>query len=396
MSTTTNSEQTVKQLTPPAFPSRLPNLGTTIFTVMSALAAEHQAVNLGQGFPDFACDPALTDAVTRAMQAGHNQYPPMAGIPGLRQAIATKIEALHARQYDANAEITITAGATQAILTAILACVQPGDEVIVLEPCYDSYVPNIELAGGVVVRVPLTPGSFRPDFAKIAAAITPRTRLLIINSPHNPSATIWTAEDMRALEDLLAPTNILLISDEVYEHMVFDGAEHQSAARFAGLAARAFIVSSFGKTFHVTGWKVGTVAAPAAMTAEFRKVHQFNVFTVNTPMQYGLAEYLQDPTPYLQLPAFYQAKRDLFRQGLAGSRLKLLPSTGSYFQCVDISAVSDLSEADFCQWLTREIGVAAIPLSAFYGDGFDQRVVRFCFAKKDETLCAAIERLRRL
>jgi len=386
----------VKQLTPPAFPSRLPNVGTTIFTVMSALAAEHQAVNLGQGFPDFACDPALTDAVTRAMQAGHNQYPPMAGIPGLRQAIATKIEALHARQYDANAEITITAGATQAILTAILACVQPGDEVIVLEPCYDSYVPNIELAGGVVVRVPLTPGSFRPDFAKIAAAITPRTRLLIINSPHNPSATIWTAEDMRALEDLLAPTNILLISDEVYEHMVFDGAEHQSAARFAGLAARAFIVSSFGKTFHVTGWKVGTVAAPAAMTAEFRKVHQFNVFTVNTPMQYGLAEYLQDPTPYLQLPAFYQAKRDLFRQGLAGSRLKLLPSTGSYFQCVDISAVSDLSEADFCQWLTREIGVAAIPLSAFYGDGFDQRVVRFCFAKKDETLRAAIERLRRL
>ena len=396
MSTTTNSEQTVKQLTPPAFPCRLPNVGTTIFTVMSALAAEHQAVNLGQGFPDFACDPALTDAVTRAMQAGHNQYPPMAGIPGLRQAIATKIEALHARQYDANAEITITAGATQAILTAILACVQPGDEVIVLEPCYDSYVPNIELAGGVVVRVPLTPGSFRPDFAKIAAAITPRTRLLIINSPHNPSATIWTAEDMRALEDLLAPTNILLISDEVYEHMVFDGAEHQSAARFAGLAARAFIVSSFGKTFHVTGWKVGTVAAPAAMTAEFRKVHQFNVFTVNTPMQYGLAEYLQDPTPYLQLPAFYQAKRDLFRQGLAGSRLKLLPSTGSYFQCVDISAVSDLSEADFCQWLTREIGVAAIPLSAFYGDGFDQRVVRFCFAKKDETLRTAIERLRRL
>ncbi|MCA0439626.1 MAG: pyridoxal phosphate-dependent aminotransferase [Proteobacteria bacterium] len=396
MSTTTNSEQTVKQLTPPAFPSRLPNVGTTIFTVMSALAVEHQAVNLGQGFPDFACDPALTDAVTRAMQAGHNQYPPMAGIPGLRQAIATKIEALHARQYDANAEITITAGATQAILTAILACVQPGDEVIVLEPCYDSYVPNIELAGGVVVRVPLTPGSFRPDFAKIAAAITPRTRLLIINSPHNPSATIWTAEDMRALEDLLAPTNILLISDEVYEHMVFDGAEHQSAARFAGLAARAFIVSSFGKTFHVTGWKVGTVAAPAAMTAEFRKVHQFNVFTVNTPMQYGLAEYLQDPTPYLQLPAFYQTKRNLFRQGLAGSRLKLLPSTGSYFQCVDISAVSDLSEADFCQWLTREIGVAAIPLSAFYGDGFDQRVVRFCFAKKDETLRTAIERLRRL
>ena len=386
----------MKHFAPPAFPSRLPNVGTTIFSVMSALAQEHQAVNLGQGFPDFQCDPRLVDAVTHAMQAGHNQYPPMAGIPALRQAVASKIEALHARQYDANTEITITAGATQAILTAILACVQPGDEVVVLEPCYDSYVPNIELAGGVVVRVPLTPGSFRPDFAKISAAITPRTRLLIINSPHNPSATIWTAEDMRTLEDLLAPTNVLLISDEVYEHMVFDGAEHQSAARFAGLAARAFIVSSFGKTFHVTGWKVGTVAAPAAMTAELRKVHQFNVFTVNTPMQHGLAEYLQDPAPYLSLPAFYQAKRDLFRQGLAGSRLKLLPSTGSYFQCVDISAVSDLNEADFCQWLTREIGVAAIPLSAFYGNGFDQRVVRFCFAKKDETLHAAIARLRRL
>ena len=380
----------------PAFPSRLPQVGTTIFSVMSALALEHRAVNLGQGFPDFDCDPRLVNAVTHAMQAGHNQYPPMAGVPALRQAVASKIEALHARRYDPEAEITITAGATQAILTAILACVHPGDEVIVLDPCYDSYVPNIELAGGVAVRVALTPGSFRPDFARIAAAITPRTRLLIINSPHNPSATIWSAEEMRELEELLAPTNVLLISDEVYEHMVFDGAEHQSAARFPGLAERAFIVSSFGKTFHVTGWKVGTVAAPASMTAELRKVHQFNVFTVNTPMQHGLAEYLKDPAPYLQLPAFYQAKRDLFRAGLAGSRLRLLPSSGSYFQCVDISAVSDLGEADFCQWLTREIGVAAIPLSAFYADAFDQRVVRFCFAKKDETLRAAIERLRRL
>ncbi|WP_367068463.1 pyridoxal phosphate-dependent aminotransferase [Oryzisolibacter sp. LB2S] len=380
----------------PAFPSRLPQVGTTIFSVMSALALEHRAVNLGQGFPDFDCDPRLVNAVTHAMQAGHNQYPPMAGVPALRQAVASKIEAMHARRYDPEAEITITAGATQAILTAILACVHPGDEVIVLDPCYDSYVPNIELAGGVAVRVALTPGSFRPDFARIAAAITPRTRLLIINSPHNPSATIWSAEEMRELEELLAPTNVLLISDEVYEHMVFDGAEHQSAARFPGLAERAFIVSSFGKTFHVTGWKVGTVAAPASMTAELRKVHQFNVFTVNTPMQHGLAEYLKDPAPYLQLPAFYQAKRDLFRAGLAGSRLRLLPSSGSYFQCVDISAVSDLGEADFCQWLTREIGVAAIPLSAFYADAFDQRVVRFCFAKKDETLRAAIERLRRL
>ena len=373
----------------PAFPSKLPNVGTTIFTVMSALAAEHKAVNLGQGFPDFECAPELVNAVTAAMQAGHNQYPPMTGVPMLREAVARKIEALHGRAYNPNTEITITAGATQAIITAILAIVHAGDEVIVLDPCYDSYVPNIELAGGKAVRVPLTPGTFRPDFAKISAAITPRTRAIIINSPHNPSATIWTAEEMRQLEDLLAPTDILLISDEVYEHMVFDGAEHQSAARFAGLASRAFIVSSFGKTFHVTGWKVGTVAAPAALTAEFRKVHQFNVFTVNTPVQHGLAAYLQDPTPYLQLPAFYQAKRDLFREGLAGSRFKLLPSTGSYFQCVDISAISDLNEADFCQWLTREVGVAAIPLSAFYEDGFDQRVVRFCFAKKDETLRAA-------
>ena len=380
----------------PAFPSKLPNVGTTIFTVMSALAAEHKAVNLGQGFPDFECAPELVNAVTAAMQAGHNQYPPMTGVPMLREAVARKIEALHGRAYNPNTEITITAGATQAIITAILAIVHAGDEVIVLDPCYDSYVPNIKLAGGKAVRVPLTPGTFRPDFGKISAAITPRTRAIIINSPHNPSATIWTAEEMRQLEDLLAPTDILLISDEVYEHMVFDGAEHQSAARFAGLASRAFIVSSFGKTFHVTGWKVGTVAAPAALTAEFRKVHQFNVFTVNTPVQHGLAAYLQDPTPYLQLPAFYQAKRDLFREGLAGSRFKLLPSTGSYFQCVDISAISDLNEADFCQWLTREVGVAAIPLSAFYEDGFDQRVVRFCFAKKDETLRAALERLRKL
>ena len=274
--------------------------------------------------------------------------------------------------------------------------IRKGDEVIVLDPCYDSYAPNIELAGGIVVRVPLTPGTFRPDFSLIGGAITPRTRALIINSPHNPSATVWNAEDMLVLQELLAPTNMLLISDEVYEHMVFDGAEHQSTARFPGLAARAFVVSSFGKTFHVTGWKVGTVAAPAYLTAEFRKVHQFNVFTVNTPMQYGLAEYLKDPAPYLQLPAFYQAKRDLFREGLEGSRLKLLPNTGSYFQCVDTTNVSDLNESDFCQWLVREVGVAAIPLSAFYGDGFNQGVVRFCFAKKDETLHEAIRRLKKL
>lgn len=386
--------------TTPAFPSRLPNVGTTIFTVMSALATQHKAVNLGQGFPDFDCDPKLVDGVTTAMQQGHNQYPPMPGVPALRQAIAAKIEAVYARQYSADTEITITAGATQAILTAILCCVGPGDEVIVLEPCYDSYVPNIELTGATVVRVPLTPGTFRPDFDKIGAALSPKTRAIIINSPNNPSGTVWSPEDMRRLDELLAPTNVLVISDEVYEHMVYAPLRHESVARYPGLAARSFIVSSFGKTYHVTGWKVGYVAAPAALMAEFRKVHQFNVFTVNTPMQYGLAAYMQNPAPYLELPAFYDAKRQLFRDGLANTKLRLLPCEGTYFQCVSMADLAvperDLPDADFCQWLTREIGVAAIPLSAFYGDGFDQKVIRFCFAKKDETLVAALERLASL
>lgn len=386
---------TVTERTPPVA-SKFPAMGTTIFTVMSALAAEKGAVNLGQGFPDFECDPKLVDAVAQAMGKGLNQYPPMTGVPVLREAVAAKIEALYGRKYDPAAEITITAGATQAIITAVLALVKPGDEVIVLEPCYDSYVPNIELAGGKVVRVPLTPGTFRPDFGKIAAALSPRTRAIMVNSPHNPSATVWTRAEMLQLQDLLAPTDVLVISDEVYEHMVFDGQQHQSAARFPGLAARSLIVSSFGKTYHVTGWKVGYVAAPAALTAEFRKVHQFNVFTVNTPMQHGLAAYMADPQPYLQLPAFYQRKRDLFRAGLERTRFKILDSQGSYFQCVDISQVSDLGEEAFCKWLTGEIGVAAIPLSAFYGNGFDQRVVRFCFAKKDETLNAALDRLAKL
>ena len=380
----------------PPITTKLPAVGTTIFTVMSALAAEKNAVNLGQGFPDFGCDPKLLDAVTAAMQAGHNQYPPMPGIAPLRQAIAAKIDSLYGHGYSAADEITITAGATQAIITAILAVVRPGDEVIVLEPCYDSYIPNIELAGGKVVRVPLRPGTFRPDFDRIAAVITARTRAIIVNSPHNPSATAWTAHEMQQLDDLLAPTDVLLISDEVYEHMVFGGARHESAARYPGLAARAFIVGSFGKTYHVTGWKVGYVAAPALLSAEFRKVHQFNVFTVNTPMQHALASYMAEPAPYLELSAFYERKRDLFAAGLSKTRLRLLPSEGTYFQCVDISEVSDLSEAEFCLWLTREIGVAAIPLSAFYAEGYDQRVVRFCFAKKDETLKTAIDRLARL
>jgi methionine transaminase len=376
--------------------SRLPNVGTTIFSTMSALAQAHDAVNLGQGFPDFDCDPRLTKAVTTAMNSGLNQYPPMPGVPVLREAVATKIAALYGHRYDPGSEITITAGATQAIFTALLAIVHPGDEVIVLEPCYDSYAPNIELCGGVVVRVPLTPDSFRPDFERITAAIGPRTRALIINTPHNPSATVWSDADMQRLAALLRGNEVLLISDEVYEHMVFDGQAHQSVARFPELAARSFIVSSFGKTYHVTGWKVGYVAAPAALTAEFRKVHQFNVFTVNTPVQHALAAYMADPEPHLALPAFYQRKRDLFRAGLAATGFKLLPSQGSYFQCVDYSALSDLGDAAFCEWLTREIGVAAIPLSAFYAAGSPAPIIRFCFAKKDETLQLALDKLARL
>jgi len=384
----------------PALTSKAPHIGTTIFTVMSALAAEKKAVNLGQGFPDFPCDPRLTELVGDAMREGLNQYPPMPGVAPLREAVAAKIEALYGRRYNPATEITVTAGATQAILAIILAIVHPGDEVIVLEPCYDSYVPNIELAGGRVVRVPLTPGTFRPDFDRICAAIGSRTRAILINTPHNPSGMVWTREEMLTLQDILAPTNVVLISDEVYEHMVYAPLQHWSAAHFEGLAARAFIVSSFGKTYHVTGWKVGTVAAPADYTAELRKVHQFMVFTVNTPMQHALARYMADPAPYLDLPAFYQRKRDLFRQGLAQTSFKLLPGEGTYFQCADISALKvpekHLSEADFCQWLTSEIGVAAIPLSAFYGNSFDQKVIRFCFAKTDETLLAAIERLKGL
>ncbi|WP_454735102.1 pyridoxal phosphate-dependent aminotransferase [Cupriavidus necator] len=389
-----SADTTLAPLTPP--PSRLPAVGTTIFSVMSALATEKNAVNLGQGFPDFDCDPKIIDAVTAAMRAGHNQYPPMAGVPRLRQAIAAKIANLYGHQYSWDTEITVTAGATQGILTAILCAVHPGDEVIVLEPCYDSYLPAIELAGATAVPVTLEAPEFRVPFDKLAAAITPRTRMILINTPHNPTGTIWRAGDMDKLAQILAGTDILLLSDEVYEHMVYDGQEHASVSRHPELARRSFVISSFGKTYHVTGWKVGYVAAPVALMAEFRKVHQFNVFTVNTPVQHGLADYMADPAPYLQLSAFYQAKRDFFRAGLASSRFKLLPSDGTYFQCVDYSAISDLSEADFAMWLTGEIGVAAIPVSAFYTQPRESGVVRFCFAKKEETLALALERLGKL
>jgi len=376
--------------------SRLPSVGTTIFTVMSALAARTGAINLGQGFPDFDCDPALVDAVTAAMRTGHNQYPPMTGIPALRQAVSDKIALTTGHRYDPDAEITITAGATQGILSTVLALVHPGDDVIALEPCYDSYGPSITLAGGNVVRVPLVPGTWRPDFDALAQALTPRTRLVIVNTPHNPSGTVWTTGERARLAALLAPTRALVLSDEVYEHMVFDGVEHASMSGLPELAARSVVVSSFGKTFHVTGWKVGYVAAPAALMREFRKVHQFNVFTVNAPMQHGIATFLADPSHWRTLAPFYQARRDRFRTGLAATPLKLLPCEGTYFQCVDYSALSDQGDLAFCEWLASEIGVAAIPMSAFHDQAPDMRVIRFCFAKKESTLDEALRRLQAL
>ena len=378
------------------FPSRLPNVGTTIFTSMSALAVEKGAVNLGQGFPDFNCDPALIERVHAAMKEGHNQYALMAGVPALRQAIAAKTERLYGRRYDWESDVTVTAGATQAIITAVLCCVHPGDEVIVLEPCYDSYVPAIELAGGVPVFVTLEAPEYRIPLGRIAAALTPRTRLVMINTPHNPTGRIWHDEDMRTLADVLRESRALLLSDEVYEHIVFDGARHESVARHPELAERAFVISSFGKTLHATGWKVGYAMAPAAMTREFRKVHQFAVFAVNTPAQHGIAAYIADPRPYLELPAFYQAKRDAFRAGLAATRFELLPCEGTYFQCVRYDAVSKLDEDAFARWLTSDIGVAAIPVSAFCRKAGATHVVRFCFAKKEETLARALERLARV
>ena len=376
--------------------SRLPSVGTTIFTVMSALAARTGAINLGQGFPDFDCDPALVDAVAAAMRAGHNQYPPMTGIPALRQAVSDKIALTTGHRYDPDSEITITAGATQGILSTVLALVHPGDDVIVLEPCYDSYGPSITLAGGNVVRVPLEPGTWRPDFDALARALTPRTRLVIVNTPHNPSGTVWTAGERTRFAALLAPTRALVLSDEVYEHMVFDGVEHASMSGLPELAARSVVVSSFGKTFHVTGWKVGYVAAPAALMREFRKVHQFNVFTVNAPMQHGIAAFLADPSHWRTLAPFYQARRDRFRAGLAATPLKLLPCEGTYFQCVDYSALSDEGDLAFCEWLATEVGVAAIPMSAFHDQAPDMRVIRFCFAKKESTLDEALRRLQAL
>jgi methionine aminotransferase len=382
----------------PVLTSRLPAVGTTVFTLMSALANEHGAVNLGQGFPDFGCDPRLLDLVDEAMRGGLNQYPPMPGVPLLRELIAAKIQALYGRAYDVNTEITITAGATQALTTAIFCAVHPGDEVIIIEPAYDSYLPAVQLAGGVPVTVSMRVDEtgYSVPWDQIAAAVTPRTRMIVMNTPHNPTGTILRKKDLDALAAIVDGTDILILSDEVYEHMVYDGQQHESVCRHPVLAERAFVVSSFGKTYHVTGWKVGYVAAPAALIAEFRKVHQYNVFTVNTPVQHGLAGYMRDPAPYLELPAFYQRKRDLFREGLADTRFTLLPADGTYFQCVRYDGISGLSESAFAQWLTREIKVAAIPVSAFYSQGKESGIVRFCFAKQDETLRVALERLARV
>jgi methionine aminotransferase len=376
--------------------SRFPAMGTTIFTAMSRLAAECGAVNLSQGFPDFQAEPALFDAVHRHMRAGRNQYAPMAGVPELRQAIVDKVATLYGTRFDAETEVTVTAGATQAIFTAIAAFVRPGDEVIVFEPVYDSYVPAIETVGGKAVFAQLQFPDYAPDWAQVRALITPRTRMLIINSPHNPTGSLLAAVDLDRLAELLRGTNIVVLSDEVYEHILFDGERHASVAAHAELAARSMVVSSFGKTYHITGWKIGYVLASTALMAEFRKVHQFNVFTVHTPSQLALAEYMQEASRHLGLAKFYEEKRDFFRALLAETPFELLPCRGTYFQLARYSAISDQSDRVFAEWMTREVGVAVIPVSVFYADGRDDRVVRFCFAKKEETLLAAAEKLRGL
>lgn len=378
--------------------TKLPKVGTTIFTVMSQLAAEHAAVNLGQGFPDFDAPARLVDALARAMRDGRNQYSPMTGIPALRQAIATKTERCYGYRPDAESDVTVASGASEAIFDAIHAVVRPGDEVIVLDPCYDCYEPAIDLAGGHAVHVPLDPRTFAPDWQRVRDAVTPRTRMLMINSPHNPSGAMLDASDIAALTGLLRDTDIVLLSDEVYEHIVFDGAVHESVLRYPELRERAFVISSFGKTYHCTGWKVGYCIAPPALSAEFRKVHQYNTFCTFTPAQWAFAEMIEaEPQHYEQLGAFYEVKRDRFRRQLLTTRLTPLPVPGGYFQLVDYSAVSDLDDAAFCRWLTVDKGVAAIPLSPFYENPPPgQRLARLCFAKNEATLDAAIERLQKL
>ena len=373
--------------------SKLPNVGTTIFSVMSKLAQESGAINLSQGFPDFPIDEKLSELTHAAMRAGHNQYAPMPGLPALREAIAAKIERLYGFSYEPDTEVTVTAGATQALFTALGSIVRSGDEVVIIDPAYDCYAPAVELFGGTPVHVRLG-SDMKFDAHALRQAITTRTRVLMINTPHNPAGTILRDADMRAIADMLRGTDIILISDEVYEHLVFDGEQHASAIRYPELRDRAFVVYSFGKVFHATGWKTGYILAPEALMAEFRKVHQFNVFSVNTPMQYALAEYLKDPVHYEMLPRFYQAKRDRFLIGLRASPFEPLHCEGSYFQLADYSKISDEPDLVFAKRLANEYGVAAIPLSPFYKDPPPgQRLLRFCFAKQDETLDNAIEKL---
>ncbi|MFA5589476.1 MAG: pyridoxal phosphate-dependent aminotransferase [Lysobacteraceae bacterium] len=376
-------------------PTKLPKVGTTIFTQISQLAVEHGALNLGQGFPDFQLPDFLQQALVQAMCEGHHQYAPMTGVAVLREQIAAKVEALYGARIDAGADVTVTSGATEAIFAAIHAVVRSGDEVIVLDPCYDCYEPAIELAGAKTVHVPLRTPDFSVDWQRVRDAISTRTRMLIVNSPHNPSGAVFSAADLDALAQVLRDTGIVLLSDEVYEHIVFDGVPHFSVLRHPELAARSFVVSSFGKTYHCTGWKIGYCVAPAALSAEFRKVHQYLTFCSFNPAQWALAAMLREhPEHHLELPDFYQQKRDRFRALLAGSRFELLPVAGAYFQLADYSAISDLDDVAFCRWLTIEHKVAAIPLSPFYDTPpQDQRLVRFCFAKADATQVAAAQRL---
>jgi len=376
--------------------SKLPKVGTTIFTVMSALAREHNAINLSQGFPDFEVSPALISGVNQYMKAGHNQYPPMAGVMALRERLAEKTEKLYDTKYDPETEITITAGATQAIFTAISSVVKEGDEVIVFTPAYDCYEPAIELNGGKVIYVQLKAPNYTIDWEEVKKVVNRKTRLIILNTPHNPTGTVLSGADMLELTRIVAESDILILSDEVYQHIIYDNEDHESVARFPGLAERSFVIGSFGKTFHATGWKVGYCLAPARLTAEFRKVHQFIVFTVNTPVQMALADYLADPSHYLELAAFYQEKRDYFAQLMEGSRFTFEPSAGTYFQVLNYSAISDEYDVDFAKRMTEEHGVASIPVSVFYHRSVDHKVLRFCFAKNNQTLEAAAEILHKL
>ncbi|RUL66135.1 pyridoxal phosphate-dependent aminotransferase [Dyella dinghuensis] len=377
--------------------TKLPKVGTTIFSVMSQLAVQHKAVNLGQGFPDFEPPQALRDAVTRAMADGLNQYAPGIGTAALREQIASKTERLYGHKVSADSDITVTSGATEALFAAIAAVVRAGDEVIVFDPAYDSYEPAIELQGARAVHIPLTVPTFSIDWQRVRDAITPKTRMILINSPHNPSGAVLSAADLDELASIIRDTPIVVLSDEVYEHIVYDGAAHESVLRHPELAARSIVVSSFGKTYHCTGWKVGYAVAPAKLSAEFRKVHQYLTFCTFHPAQVAFAEFLaSSPEHYLELPAFYQVKRDRFRKLLAPSRLKLLDVPGGYFQLVDYSAIRDEDDVAFCEWLVKEGGVAAIPLTPFYEKAPGTRLVRLCFAKSDATMEAAAERLCKL